>query len=124
MLFRILADLCVLLHLTFVAFALGGALLIPRWPRIAWLHVPCALWGALVEFAGWTCPLTPLENHLRALAGQARYHGGFIAHYLLPALYPANLTRLVEVLLGVVVVAVNVFGYGRWLSRRAPGPRP
>ena len=78
-----------------------------RWPRMIFLHLPAAVWGALIEFQGWTCPLAPLENRLRILGGQAGYAGGFIEHYLLPLLYPSGLTRTMQSTLGIVVVAVN-----------------
>jgi hypothetical protein len=82
-----------------------------RWPRLAFLHVPAAIWGAWIEFTGGICPLTPLENALRARAGEAGYSGGFIEHYILPVLYPSALTRTVQVVLGAMVVAVNLFVY-------------
>src|SRR5574337_273160 len=92
--YLLIANLLVFLHLAFVGFVVLGALLVLRWPRLAWIQLPCALWGALIEFAGWGCPLTPLENRFRQLGGQAGYAGGFIEHYLLPILYPAAYGRL------------------------------
>lgn len=116
--YRLIADLLVLLHLAFVAFVVLGVLLVLRWPRLAWIHLPCALWGALIEFAGWVCPLTPLENQFRQLGGQAGYAGCFVEHYLLAVLYPANLTRTVQVVLGTLVLVLNLAGYGRLWRRR------
>lgn len=115
--FRLLADLVVLIHLAFVVFVVVGALLVLRWPRLAWLHLPAAIWGALIEFAGWICPLTPLENWLRARAGGGRYAGGFVEHYVLPILYPGQLTRSLQIGLGVVVVLINAAAYF-WIWRR------
>ena len=109
--YRVLADLVVGVHALFVAFVVVGGLLVLRWPWVAALHVPAAVWGALIEFQGWICPLTPLENALRAAAGQAGYRGGFIEHYLLPVLYPAGLTRSVQLVLGALVIVVNVVVY-------------
>jgi hypothetical protein len=117
MLYRVLADLVVGVHALFVAFVLLGGLLALRWPRVAVLHLPAAVWGALIEFQGWVCPLTPLENSLRAAAGQAGYRGGFIEHYVLPALYPVGLTGNVQLLLGTAVVVVNVVVYTLVLRR-------
>ena len=117
MLYRILADLVVGVHALFVAFVVLGGLLALRWPWVAILHLPAAVWGALIEFRGWICPLTPLEKWLRAAAGQAGYQGGFIEHYLLPVLYPAGLTRGVQVVLGSAVVVVNLLVYGFLLVR-------
>lgn len=102
-----LADAVVAAHLGFVVWVVFGGLSVLRWPRLAWLHVPAAVWGALVELAGWTCPLTPLENHLRALAGADPYRGGFVEQYLLPLLYPQALTRELQWLLGAGVLLVN-----------------
>jgi uncharacterized protein DUF2784 len=116
--YRILADLVVGVHALFVAFVVVGGLLALRWPWMAGLHLPAAIWGALIEFQGWICPLTPLENSLRATAGEAGYEGGFIEHYLLPVLYPAGLTRGLQVALGSVVIGVNLLVYGFLLARR------
>jgi hypothetical protein len=117
MAYHILADLVVGVHALFVAFVMVGGLLALRWPWVVGLHLPAAIWGALIEFKGWICPLTPLENSLRAAAGQAGYQGGFIEHYLLPVLYPAGLTRGVQLVLGSLVIAVNVLVYGFLLAR-------
>jgi hypothetical protein len=117
--FLLLADLVVVLHLAFIAFVVAGGLLLVRRPRAIWLHLPAAAWGAAIEFGGWICPLTPLENRLRAMAGADAYAGDFVARHLLPLIYPEALTRDVQILLGVGVVAVNLAIYGRWLRRRA-----
>ncbi|MGD2153035.1 MAG: DUF2784 domain-containing protein [Gemmatimonadales bacterium] len=118
MLYRALADLIVILHLAFVVFAVGGALLVLRWRRLAWVHVPAAIWAALIEYAGWICPLTPLEKWLRVQAGGSGYAGGFVGHYLLPLLYPRGLTRGVQIALGTLVILINLGVYG-WLIGRA-----
>jgi hypothetical protein len=106
-----LADVVVGFHAGFVLFVVLGGLLVLRWPRVVWLHLPAAVWGALIEFAGWVCPLTPLENRLRQAGGTAEYAGGFIEHYLLPVLYPAGLTRGVQYVLGACVVVLNAAVY-------------
>jgi hypothetical protein len=120
--YRILAELVVGLHLLFVVFVVAGGLLALRWRWLAWLHIPAAIWGALIEFAGWVCPLTPLEQTLRAAAGEAGYRGGFIEHYMLPVLYPSGLTRGIQVGLGVVVLALNLVIYGYLFRRRRLSP--
>lgn len=112
------ADAVVLIHLAFVLFVVFGALLVLRWRRLAWLHVPAATWGVLIEFTGWVCPLTPLEKRLRLAAGDAGYEGGFIDHYLLPLLYPAGLTPDTQIVLGVAVLVLNVGLYAWILMRR------
>ncbi len=121
MAYRILADLVVGVHALFVVFVVVGGLLALRWPWVAAVHLPAAVWGALIEFRGWICPLTPLEQSLRASAGQAGYEGGFIEHYLLPVLYPAGLTQSVQFVLGSLVIAVNAVVYGMLLWRRRAG---
>ena len=103
----LLADLLVVVHVGFVAFVVLGGLLVLRWPRIAWLHIPAAVWGAWIEVTGGICPLTPLENRLRVEAGEAGYQTSFVEHYLLPVLYPEGLTREVQWALAAVVIAVN-----------------
>lgn len=119
--YLLIADLLVLLHLAFVGFVFLGALLVLRWPRLAWVQLPCAAWGVLIEFAGWVCPLTPLENRFRQLGGQAGYAGSFVEQYLLPVLYPQNLTRPVQVALGTLVLILNTAAYGLLWRRRANG---
>ena len=118
MLYRLLANLVVVVHVCFVAFVIVGGFLAWRWRRLVWLHIPAAIWGALIEFAGWICPLTPLENSLRRAAGEAGYQGGFIEHYVIPVLYPSGLTRAIQIALGILVVAANVVAYWRIVRRR------
>lgn len=117
MLYRLAADLVVVVHLSFILFVLTGAFAVLRWPRLAVVHLPVAAWGTLVEFAGWHCPLTPLEVKLRVAAGGEGYAGGFVEHYLLPVIYPAGLTRDVEILLGAGVLVLNGCLYGLVLYR-------
>ena len=116
MFYRLCADLVLLLHLGFVLFVLLGGFLLIRWPQLMWLHLPAAAWGALVEFSGWICPLTPLENWLRTQAGEAGYAGDFIVRYLSSILYPDVLTHELQVVFGTLVLVVNLVIYG-WLWR-------
>lgn len=116
------ADLVASLHFAFVVFVVLGGLLVLRWPRLAWLHLPAVAWGASIELLGWICPLTPLENRLRHEAGLAGYEGGFVEHYLLPMLYPASLSRSVQVILGLSVLLINAVVYGSILRRRFRHP--
>lgn len=114
-----LADLVLLAHATFVSFVVLGGLLVLRQPRVAWVHVPCALWGIWVVLSGWVCPLTPLENTLREAAGGAGYSGGFLSHYVSNLLYPPGLTRGDQVALGLAALLFNVAVYARaWRMRR------
>jgi hypothetical protein len=116
--YGVLADLVLVVHLGFVLFVALGGLLVLRWPRLAWIHLPAAAWGALIEFTGGICPLTPLENRLRVLAGEAGYAGGFVEHYVTAVLYPDGLTRGAQVVLGVLVLLVNAAIYRRILRRQ------
>lgn len=114
---RLIADALVVAHFLFIAFVVvGGALVIYR-PRAAWLHLPAAVWGAIVEFAGWICPLTPLENHFRSLAGGDTYSGDFIEQYLSTVIYPESLTREMQFVLGAAVVVINVIFYSIAIKR-------
>ncbi len=116
--YGIIADIVVLIHLVFVIFAVLGAVLIiwRRW--IIWLHLPAFLWAVWIEFTGGICPLTPLENWFRIKAGQGGYEGDFVATYLLPVLYPAGLTRNVQLLLALMVIVINVATYGSIFYKR------
>ena len=116
---RLLADFIVVLHAAFVLFVVGGALLVAKWPRLLPGHLVCVAWGAYTEFTGTICPLTPLENHFRRLAGESGYAGGFIEHYVIPAIYPAGLTPGIQLALGVLAVGVNVAAYAMLWYRRA-----
>jgi hypothetical protein len=116
--YRFLADLVVGLHFGFVLFVMLGGLLVLRWPWVAYLHIPAALWGAAIEFGGWICPLTPLEHWLLRQAGSVTYSGGFVEHYILPLLYPSTLTRDIQLILGFLVIAFNVTIYA-YVFRKA-----
>lgn len=106
-----LADAVLIVHAGFVLFVITGGWLALRWRSLMWIHPPAALWGAVIEFGGWICPLTPLENQLRMQAGQASYPGDFVQHYVTSALYPAALTRPIQVALGTLVLIINVAAY-------------
>lgn len=116
--FRVLADAIVILHFGFVLFVLLGGMLVLRWRWVAWLHLPAAAWGILIEYGNWVCPLTPVENYLRERGGIAGYAGDFIEHYLVSLLYPARLTRGAQMLLGSVALAVNGLIYWRVVRSR------
>lgn len=119
--YGILATLLVAFHFAFILFVMFGGLLVIRWPRAAWVHLPLAAWGAYVEFSGRVCPLTPLENRFRQLAGESGYTSGFIDQYLVRLVYPPGLTRDMQIALGVGVVLLNVGVYAWALRRRRAG---
>ncbi|HUH92447.1 MAG TPA: DUF2784 domain-containing protein [Casimicrobiaceae bacterium] len=115
---RLAADAVLLLHLAFVLFVLFGGALVLRWPSLAWLHLPAVAWGAIVEAAGWICPLTPLENALRRSAGESVYAGDFVTHYVRTLIYPEGLTRGMQIVFALAVIGINVFFYAALVFRR------
>ena len=118
--YGVLAELTVLVHLGFIIYVIFGGLLAIRWPRSIWVHLPVLIWGVGVELTGWVCPLTPLENHFRAQAALQGYQGGFIEHYLIAVIYPAGLTRQVQIGLGAALFAFNIVIYAViWRAARA-----
>jgi len=121
--YGLLADLVLITHAGFVVFVVLGGLPVLRWPRLAWLHLPAVAWGAGIEFAGAICPLTPLEIHLRSLAGQQGYAGGFVEHYVFALLYPEGLTRNVQLALGLLVLVINALVYAIVWRRHRAGAR-
>ncbi len=124
MLYRALADAVVTVHFGFILFVVLGGLLVLRWPRLAWLHVPAFVWGAAIEFGGWICPLTYLENDFRARGAAEGYDTSFVEHYIVPLIYPdllfpGGFPRAGFVAIGVFVVAVNAAIYWRlWRKLR------
>lgn len=117
-LYSLLADAVVVVHFLFIAFVVGGGLLVLRWPGLAWLHLPAVAWGAGIEFAGGICPLTPLENHLRLLGGQGSYSGDFVVQYIVPVIYPIGLTAFTQYILGGLVIVVNLIIYALVIRRQ------
>jgi hypothetical protein len=113
MIYNLAATAIALLHLSFILFVLFGAFLAFRWPRMMWVHLPAAVWGVLIELFGWWCPLTKWENYFLQRAGRAGYAGGFVSHYIMPIIYPAGLTRGLEIAIGVFVLAINLAVYVR-----------
>lgn len=110
--YSLLADAVIVFHFIFIVFVVAGGLLAMRWPRMAFLHLPAAFWGAFIEFSGGICPLTPLENRFRILGGESVYSGDFIVQYIIPVIYPAHLTVFIQYILSGVVMAVNLTIYG------------
>lgn len=111
MIYAALADLTLVLHFAFILFVVLGGIIVVKRPWMLWIHLPAAVYGVLIELGGWICPLTPLENWLRQKAGQQGYTGGFVEHYLLPVIYPEDLTRNVQFVLAALVFLVNAVIY-------------
>ena len=114
---HLLAAAVVLAHLSFVAFVMAGGVLALRWRKVAYLHLAAVAWAVYVEWSGAICPLTPLENSLRAAAGLEAYAGDFVAEYVFPLLYPDGLTRRAQLAIGIVVLAVNSVVYAAVIVR-------
>ena len=119
MVYRLLADCLVVIHLAFVIFVVAGGLLVLWRPSFRWIHLPAVAWGVFIEFSGWICPLTPWEQALRVWAGQVGYSDEFIDHYILPILYPEGLTHEVQIALGLLVIGLNAGIYTFVGYRRA-----
>lgn len=117
MIYRLLADSVLILHFLFIGFVVFGGVFALRSPRLAWIHVPAACWGAFIELSGGLCPLTVLEVEFRRMAGEAGYSGSFIEHYLLPVIYPVGLTRDMQFGLAGLLILVNIAIYARLVSR-------
>jgi len=119
--YRLMADIVVVIHFAFTIFVLLGGILTIWWRKVVWLHIPAAVWAAFIEFAGWICPLTPLENRLRFKGGEAGYPGGFVEEYILPVIYPAGLTREIQIILGILVITVNLVIYWKVFHKAFSG---
>ena len=113
MFYNLAATAIALTHLLFILFVLFGGFLVLKWPKLMWVHLPAAVWGVMIEFGGWWCPLTKWENHFLAAAGRAGYSGGFVGHYIMPLIYPPGLTRGMEIAIGLIVLAINLGVYVR-----------
>ena len=112
-----MTDLVVIIHFAFILFVVFGGMLAQKWQWLIWLHIPALIWAALIEFAGWVCPLTVLENRLRYSAG-GDYGSGFIEHYIIPIIYPSALTREIQIGLGLAVLGLNCWFYLKLYAKR------
>lgn len=117
MLYSLAADTLFVIHFMFIVFVVLGGLLVAKWPWLVFLHLPAAIWGVLIEFRSWPCPLTPWEKQLRRAAGESGYDGGFIEHYLGPVIYPALPLDNIQIILGSGVIVINLLVYS-WLILR------
>ena len=120
MIYRLLADLVLIVHAAFVAFVMLGGLAVLRWPPLAWLHLPVVLWGAGIEFMGGICPLTPLENRWRELAGDRDTRVVSSSTTSWRCCTRTASTRSIQVALGLLVVVVNLAIYAYAWRRRRP----
>ncbi len=120
MFFALAADLLIIVHLGFIGFVMLGGFMLLKWRWLIFVHLPAVLWGVLLEFQGWICPLTPLEQALRRMSGQQGYTGGFIQHYILPVIYPPALNEDIQLILGILLILINVIIY-LWVFLRSAG---
>lgn len=120
--YQFLADGVVLFHFLFVGFVIFGGILVLRWHKAAFFHLPAAAWGVFIEWSGLLCPLTFLENYLRDKGGIGAYRGGFVDHYIMPVLYPDGLTRDTQFALGAIILLINVTVYAIAFTRRRRRP--
>lgn len=118
MIFLWLAGLVALVHLAFIVFVIAGGWLVWHRPRLAWVHLPAVAWGAWIELTGRLCPLTPLENRLRAQAGAEGYTGDFLDHYLVSLIYPPGLTRETQIVFGIAAIVINAVAYAAAFRKR------
>ena len=118
MIYNILSNLVILVHLLFILFVCLGALLALRWPKVIWIHIPCAIWGMVVEYLNIVCPLTPLENQFRKLGDTATYNSDFITRYVTSLIYPEALSRNLQYALGTIVLTLNIIFYSIILYKR------
>ena len=121
MLFRLMADLIVVIHLVFILFVVAGGLLVLWRRKIIWVHIPAVIWGVVIELTGWICPLTPLENYFRVKAGGVGYSSGFVENYIIPIVYPIGLTRGIQLVFSLLVIVINIVVYWRVFSVIRPG---
>ena len=124
MLFRILIDLTIFIHFGFAIFAAIGGLFALRWRTVIIFHLPACIWAALIEFSGWICPLTPLENWFRIKGAATGYQNGYLDPYILPILYPENLTRGIQIVLGILVITANAIIYGIIVKKAIQNKKP
>jgi hypothetical protein len=114
----------VIFHFAVVLFVIGGAAVV-LWRRsVAWVHLPVVAWVVFAECFHYICPLTYLEDWLRVKSGSGAYQGDFVAHYVMPVLYPEGLTPRIQVTFGVLVLAINATLYSLAFHRRRLAPAP
>ena len=109
--YEIAADLILIIHFTFVLFVVFGALLIFASIKIIFIHIPAVIWGSYIELTNSICPLTYLENWFLHKANLTTYSEGFIQNYLVPIVYPMNLTKDLQIYLGIALIVLNIIFY-------------
>jgi hypothetical protein len=110
--YSVLADLTLLMHLFWIIFLVFGIIFAFRRSKWAWLHLGGLMFSLFINLLGIYCPLTYLENFLRASGGHMRGYGGsFMAHYLELVIYPDLPEKTIRI--GeIFFVAINLSVYG------------
>jgi len=115
--YEIASNLILLVHLIFIIFVVLGGLLFFASRKIIFIHIPALIWGIYIELTSSICPLTYLENWFLHKANLITYSGGFIQNYLVPIVYPADLTKDLQIYLGITLIVVNIIIYGFILNK-------
>ena len=109
--YEIAANLILIVHFIFILFVVFGALLFFVSTKIIFIHVPAVIWGSYIELTNSICPLTYLENWFLKKSNKTTYSEGFIQNYLVPIVYPMNLTKDLQIYLGIALIVVNIIIY-------------
>ena len=109
--YEIAANLILIVHFIFILFVIFGALLFFASTKIIFIHIPAFIWGSYIELTNSICPLTYLENWFLHKANLTTYSEGFIQNYLMPIVYPTNLTKDIQIYLGIALILINIVIY-------------
>ena len=115
--YELAADFALIVHFAFIMFVVLGALLLFISKKIIYFHIPAVIWGVYIELTNSICPLTYLENWFLQKANLTIYSGGFIQNYLVPIIYPSNLTENLQTYLGLIIIVVNLIMYVLIISK-------
>jgi len=120
--YEFLATFTLIIHFLFIVYVILGGLLffIKHWT--IYFHIPAFLYGVYVEFTQSICPLTYLENFFLSKAKVAMYSTSFIQNYLIPIIYPVNLTKELQIILGISLIVINVIIYGIIFAKSSGRP--
>ena len=109
--YELAANLTLIIHFAFILFVIFGALLFFITTKIIFIHIPAFIWGSYIELTHSICPLTYLENWFLHKANLTTYSEGFIQNYLMPIVYPASLTKDLQIYLGIALILINIVIY-------------
>ena len=115
--YELAANLILIVHFIFIIFVVFGALLFFVVKKIAFIHIPAFIWGSYIELTHSICPLTCLENWFLNKANLTIYSEGFIQNYIVPIVYPTDLTKNLQIYLGITLIVINIIIYGFILNK-------